>query len=56
MGVGPTYAIRKVFENAGLSKDDISFYEINEAFGSQTIYSAEKIGIQFDKVNANGAL
>ncbi|KAI6010775.1 acetyl-CoA acetyl transferase [Pisolithus orientalis] len=54
MGVGPAYAIPKVLEKTGLSKEDVDFYEINEAFASQAIYSVEKIGIPFDKVNING--
>lgn len=35
MGVGPAYAIPLVLEKTGLSKDDVDFYEINEAFASQ---------------------
>jgi len=54
MGVGPAYAIPKVLEKTGLAKDDIDFYEINEAFASQAIYCVEKIKISFDKVNVNG--
>jgi len=54
MGVGPAYAIPKVLEKAGLSKDDVDFYEINEAFASQAIYSIDKIGISYDRVNVNG--
>ena len=54
MGVGPAYAIPKVLEKTGLSKDDVDFYEINEAFASQAVYSVDKIGISFGKVNVNG--
>lgn len=54
MGVGPAYAIPKVLEKAGLSKDDVDFYEINEAFASQAVYSVQKVGLSFDKVNVNG--
>jgi len=54
MGVGPAYAIPKVLEKAGLSKDDVDFYEINEAFASQAIYCVNKLGIPFGKVNVNG--
>ncbi|KAH7929060.1 thiolase [Leucogyrophana mollusca] len=54
MGVGPAYAIPKVLEKVGLSKNDIDFYEINEAFASQAVYSVDKIGIPFEKVNVNG--
>ncbi|PIL25468.1 acetyl-CoA acetyltransferase [Ganoderma sinense ZZ0214-1] len=54
MGVGPAYAIPKVLELAGLSKDEVDFYEINEAFASQAVYSVQHLGIPFEKVNLNG--
>jgi len=54
MGVGPAYAIPKILENTGLHKNDIDFFEINEAFASQAVYSVNKIGIPFEKVNING--
>ena len=54
MGVGPLYAIPKALEKAGLSKDDIDVYEINEAFASQALYCVRELGIDADKVNPNG--
>lgn len=54
MGVGPAYAIPKVLEKTGLTKDEVDFYEINEAFASQAVYSVQTIGIPFEKVNING--
>ncbi|KAL1942991.1 hypothetical protein VTO73DRAFT_4662 [Trametes versicolor] len=54
MGVGPAFAIPKVLETTGLSLDDIDFFEINEAFASQAVYSVEKLGIPAEKVNVNG--
>ncbi|KAI0766899.1 acetyl-CoA acetyl transferase [Trametes elegans] len=54
MGVGPAYAIPKVLEATGLNKDEIDFFEINEAFASQAVYSIEKVGIPFEKVNLHG--
>lgn len=54
MGVGPAYAIPKVLQKTGLSKEEIDFYEINEAFASQAIFSIEKIGIPYEKVNPHG--
>jgi len=54
MGVGPAYAIPKALEKAGLSKDDVDFYEINEAFASQAVYSVQTLGIPFENVNLNG--
>ena len=54
MGVGPLYAIPAALERAGLSKDDIDIYEINEAFASQALYCVRELGIDVDKVNPNG--
>lgn len=41
MGVGPAYAIPKLLNKAGLTIDDIDIFEINEAFASQCLYSAQ---------------
>jgi len=54
MGVGPAFAIPVALQRAGISKDDVDFYEINEAFASQAIYSVKELGIPFEKVNING--
>lgn len=54
MGIGPAYAIPRVLEKTGLSKDDIDFWEINEAFASQAVYSVQKLGLPFEKVNKHG--
>ncbi|KAG6839765.1 hypothetical protein C0991_011859 [Blastosporella zonata] len=54
MGVGPLYAIPKALEKTGLSKDDVDFFEINEAFASQALYSVRELGIPMEKVNVHG--
>ncbi|KAI5118744.1 hypothetical protein M0805_008144 [Coniferiporia weirii] len=54
MGVGPAFAIPKVLSKTGLSKEDVDFYEINEAFASQAVFSIQHIGIPFEKVNLRG--
>ncbi|KAF7304627.1 Acetyl-CoA acetyl transferase [Mycena kentingensis (nom. inval.)] len=54
MGVGPAYAIPKVLEKAGLGKDEIDFYEINEAFASQAVFSIQHLGLDMKKVNKHG--
>jgi hypothetical protein len=38
--VGPAFAIPKVLIKAGISKDDVDFYEINEVSGSSSSYFA----------------
>lgn len=54
MGIGPAVAIPKALEKAGLSISDIGFFEINEAFASQAVYSVDTLGIDMAKVNPNG--
>ncbi|KAL0955262.1 hypothetical protein HGRIS_004153 [Hohenbuehelia grisea] len=54
MGIGPAFAIPKALEKAGITKEDVDFFEINEAFASQAVYSVEKLGLSFDKVNVHG--
>ncbi|KAI8988416.1 Thiolase, N-terminal domain-containing protein [Mycotypha africana] len=54
MGIGPAYAIPIAVERAGLKLADVDIYEINEAFASQAVYSVEKLGIPFEKVNPKG--
>jgi acetyl-CoA acyltransferase 1 len=54
MGIGPAFAIPKVLEKTGLSTSDIDFFEINEAFASQAVYSIEKCKIPYEKVNIHG--
>ncbi|KAG6917092.1 hypothetical protein DXG01_003981 [Tephrocybe rancida] len=54
MGVGPAYAIPKVLEKTGLSKEDVDFFEINEAFASQALYSIRTLAIPSEKVNVHG--
>ncbi|KAJ7184105.1 acetyl-CoA acetyl transferase [Mycena filopes] len=54
MGVGPAYAIPRVLEKTGLTQDDIDFFEINEAFASQAIFSVGHLKIDPKKVNKHG--
>jgi acetyl-CoA acyltransferase 1 len=54
MGVGPGYAIPKALAKAGLTKEDIDFFEINEAFASQALWSVRELGIPEEKVNPHG--
>lgn len=56
MGVGPAVAIPKLMDFAGISTDDVSVWEINEAFASQALYSIRKLGLEnkMDQVNPRG--
>ena len=54
MGIGPVYAIPKALEKAGMSKDDIDLFELNEAFASQSLAVIRELGLDEEKVNVNG--
>lgn len=54
MGIGPIYAIPKALEKAGLKKEDISVFELNEAFASQSLAIVRELGLDPAKVNPNG--
>lgn len=54
MGQGPWKAIPKALALAGISKDDVDIYEINEAFASQCLWCANELGIPEDKINPKG--
>jgi acetyl-CoA acyltransferase len=50
MGIGPAVAIPKVLQKAGLKKEDIGIWEINEAFASQAVYCTKTLGIRDHKL------
>jgi acetyl-CoA acyltransferase len=54
MGIGPTVAVPKLLEKAGLTLDDIDLIEINEAFASQSVYCVNELGLDPEKTNVNG--
>ena len=43
-----------VLEKAGLSRDDIDLYEINEAFSAQYLGCEKELELDRDRVNVNG--
>lgn len=54
MGIGPVEAIPMALKRAGLSVKDIDLFEVNEAFGTQSDYVVEKLGLNRDIVNVMG--
>lgn len=50
MGVGPIYAVKRLFERFGLSASDIGAVEINEAFSSQSLACIREL--KLDNENA----
>jgi len=54
MGIGPVFAVPRLLQRHRLKPDDIDLWELNEAFASQVLYCADRIGIPHEKLNVNG--
>lgn len=50
----PAKAVPIAIEKAGLNKNDIDYYELNEAFSVVGLANMKVLGINDDKVNING--
>jgi acetyl-CoA acyltransferase len=53
-GIGPVFAIPKALKLAGLSLNDITVIELNEAFGAQSLAVIQQAGLDATRVNPNG--
>jgi acetyl-CoA acyltransferase len=53
-GIGPVFAIPKALKLAGLSLNDISVIELNEAFAAQSLSVIQQAGLDPSRVNPNG--
>ena len=54
MGIGPIAAIPKALKQAGLSKDQLDWIELNEAFAAQALAVIKDSGLDPGKVNPLG--
>ncbi|MBK8347682.1 MAG: thiolase family protein [Saprospiraceae bacterium] len=54
MGIGPVVAIPRALKQAGLTLNDISLIELNEAFAVQALAVMQEAGLNPDIVNVNG--
>lgn len=54
MLTGPTPATEKVLKTAGLTKDDIDVWELNEAFAAVVLKWMKDFDLDREKVNVNG--
>jgi len=54
MGLGPVEAVPKALRQAGLTREQISLWEINEAFAAQCVPVIERLEIDPELVNVNG--
>ncbi len=54
MGIGPVPATQKILARSGLSVDDLSAVELNEAFATQSLASIRRLGLDPEIVNNDG--
>lgn len=54
MGLGPYYAISRLFKTTGLTADDIDIFELNEAFAGQALACQRLLHLPDRKVNPYG--
>ena len=54
MLIGPGPAAKKCLQKAGLTKDDIDLWEINEAFASVALRYMKDLDIPHEITNVNG--
>lgn len=54
MGLGPVPATRRALDRAGLGIDDLGSVELNEAFATQAIACVRRLGLDDERVNADG--
>lgn len=54
MGIGPKEAIPRVLEQVGMTKDDMDWIELNEAFAAQAIACMNELELDPARVNPNG--
>ncbi|UUX96734.1 acetyl-CoA C-acyltransferase [Aquabacterium sp. J223] len=54
MGIGPIEAIPAALKAAGLSKDDLGWIELNEAFAAQALAVINTVGLDTSKLNPLG--
>ncbi len=50
----PSLALPKAIANAGLTQNDIDYYEINEAFSAVALANNKEMGLDVEKVNTFG--
>jgi acetyl-CoA C-acetyltransferase len=54
MGMGPWPASEKALQRAGVRKEEIDLWELNEAFAAQSLGVLRELGLPRNRVNVNG--
>ena len=50
----PSLAMPKAMQNAGISQDEVDFFEINEAFSAVALANIQELDLDPEKVNVHG--
>ncbi|MDP6344356.1 MAG: acetyl-CoA C-acetyltransferase [Alphaproteobacteria bacterium] len=54
MLTGPSFSAEKALQRAGMGKDDIDVWELNEAFAAVVLRFMQALDIDHDQINVNG--
>lgn len=54
MLTGPEFVAHKVLKRAGMTKDDIDLFELNEAFAAVVLRFMQALNVDHSKINVNG--
>jgi acetyl-CoA C-acetyltransferase len=54
MLTGPSFAAERALAKAGMKKEDVDLWELNEAFASVVLRFMDVLNVQHDKINVNG--
>jgi acetyl-CoA acyltransferase len=54
MGMGPVDAIPRALSKAGITLNDLSVIELNEAFAAQVVAVVRRVGLDQERTNPNG--
>jgi acetyl-CoA C-acetyltransferase len=54
MLTGPSFAAERALARAGMKKEDIGLWELNEAFASVVLRFMDVLNVPHDKINVNG--
>ncbi|MCU6710622.1 acetyl-CoA C-acyltransferase [Paenibacillus sp. J5C_2022] len=54
MGIGPIEAVPRALHRAGITKEQVDLFELNEAFAAQCVPIIRELGLNAERVNVNG--
>ena len=54
MLTGPSFAAERALAKAGMKKEDLDIWELNEAFASVVLRFMDVLNVPHDRINVNG--